>query len=50
MELATIRLKEIKVPALYLAGRYDETSPRATRLCHDALPVIFENSSHLPIY
>src|SRR6266851_634980 len=28
----------MKVPALYLAGRYDETCPRATRLCHDALP------------
>jgi hypothetical protein len=38
VELATIRLKEMKVTALYLAGRYDETCPRATRLCHDALP------------
>jgi proline iminopeptidase len=50
----TVRLKEIKVPALYLAGRYDETSPRATRLCHDALPgsemVIFEQSAHMPIF
>ncbi len=50
----TARLKEIKPPALYIAGRFDETSPRATALCHNALPgsemVIFENSSHLPFF
>jgi len=50
----TARLKEIKTPALYIAGRFDETSPRATALCHKALPgsemVVFEKSSHLPIF
>jgi proline iminopeptidase len=50
----TAHLKEIKTPALYIAGRFDETSPRATALCHNALPgsemVIFEKSSHLPIF
>lgn len=50
----TARLKEIKVPALFIAGRFDETSPRATALCHNALPgsemVIFEKSSHMAIY
>ena len=50
----TARLKEIKTPALYIAGRFDETSPRATAICHNALPgsemVIFEKSAHLPIF
>ncbi len=50
----TARLKEIKTPSLYIAGRFDETSPRATALCHSALPgsemVIFEKSSHMPIF
>lgn len=50
----TARLKEIKTPALFIAGRFDETSPRATALCHNALPgsemVIFEKSSHMPIF
>jgi proline iminopeptidase len=50
----TARLNEIKTPALYIAGRFDETSPRATALCHNALPgsemVIFEKSAHLPIF
>jgi proline iminopeptidase len=51
----TARLKEIKTPALFIAGRRgSETSPRATALCHNALPgsemVIFEKSSHMPIY
>jgi proline iminopeptidase len=50
----TAHLKEIKTPALYIAGRFDETSPRATALCHNALPgsemAIFERSSHLPIF
>jgi len=51
----TARLKEIKTPSLYIAGRLrSETSVRATTLCHNALPgsemVIFEKSSHMPIY
>jgi proline iminopeptidase len=50
----TARLKEIKSPALYIAGRFDEASPRATALCHKALPgsemVIFEKSSHMPFF
>jgi proline iminopeptidase len=51
----TARLKEIKTPSLYIAGRLgSETSVRATTLCHNALPgsemVIFEESSHMPVY
>ena len=50
----TARLKEIKTPALYISGRYSETSPRATALCHKALPgsemVVFQKSSHMPMY
>jgi proline iminopeptidase len=51
----TARLKEIKTPSLYIAGRLgSETSVRATTLCHNALPgsemVIFEESSHMPMY
>ncbi|HTQ25686.1 MAG TPA: proline iminopeptidase-family hydrolase [Candidatus Binataceae bacterium] len=51
----TARLKEIKAPSLYIAGRLgSETSVRATTLCHNALPgsemVIFEESSHMPMY
>ncbi|MGB6561143.1 MAG: hypothetical protein WBE69_00915, partial [Candidatus Binataceae bacterium] len=51
----TARLKEIKTPSLYIAGRLgSETSVRATTICHNALPgsemVIFEESSHMPIY
>ena len=50
----TARLKKIKTPALYISGRYSETSPRATALCHQALPgsemVVFQKSSHMPMY
>lgn len=50
----TARLKEIKSPALYIAGRFDETSPRATALCHQALPgsemAIFQKSAHMPFF
>ena len=51
----TARLREIKTPSLYIAGRLgSETSVRATTICHNALPgsemVIFEESSHMPIY
>jgi proline iminopeptidase len=51
----TARLKEIRTPSLYIAGRLgSETSVRATTICHNALPgsemVIFEESSHMPIY
>lgn len=50
----TTRLQEIKLPTLYIAGRFGETTPRATALCHKALPgsemVVFEESSHMPMY
>jgi proline iminopeptidase len=47
----TSRLKEIHVPTLFTAGRYDEATPRATAYYQSLLPgskmVIFENSAHL---
>jgi proline iminopeptidase len=50
----TARLKEIKIPSLYITGPGSETSPRATAICHKALPgsemVIFEKSTHMAIY
>ncbi len=48
----TARLREIRLPALVLGGRYDEATPAITEAVHRALPgsewVIFENSSHMP--
>jgi pimeloyl-ACP methyl ester carboxylesterase len=48
----TARLHEIRWPALFLCGRYDEASPEATEIYHRALPgsatVIFDQSSHMP--
>jgi len=48
----TSRLHEIKSPALFLCGRYDEASPEATATYHREIPgsemVIFEKSSHTP--
>jgi proline iminopeptidase len=50
----TARLNEIKIPALYITGPGSETSPRATAICHKALPgsemVIFAKSTHMAIY
>ncbi|MFC4714264.1 proline iminopeptidase-family hydrolase [Planococcus dechangensis] len=49
---ATTRLHEIKVPALFTCGRFDEATPEATEyyasLVPDAEFHVFENSSHMP--
>lgn len=49
---ATDRLGEIKIPALFTCGRYDEATPEATEyyasLVPDAEFHVFENSSHMP--
>jgi proline-specific peptidase len=48
----TARLGEIKLPMLFLAGRYDETTPEAAAYYQSLVPgselVIFEKSSHMP--
>ena len=48
----TSRLHEIKSPALFLCGLYDEASPEATAIYHHQIPgsemVVFEKSSHTP--
>lgn len=45
------RLKEIDVPVLFTAGRYDEATPETTRFyqsqVRDSSLVIFENSAHM---
>lgn len=45
------RLKEIKTPALFICGRYDEATPAATEYYHRNMPgsefVVIENASHL---
>jgi proline iminopeptidase len=47
------RLKEIPEPAMFICGRYDETTPEATEIYHRAMPgsemVVFENSAHTPM-
>jgi proline iminopeptidase len=47
----TSRLKEIRVPVLYTAGRYDEATPETTQYYQSLTPgsslVILENSSHM---
>jgi proline iminopeptidase len=47
----THRLRELRLPVLYTAGRFDEATPEATRWYHELTPgssfVVFENSSHL---
>ena len=49
---ATGRLPEIKIPALFSCGRYDEATPEATEyyasLVQDGEFHVFENSSHMP--
>lgn len=44
------RLNEIKVPALFTCGRYDEASPESTEYYHKSMPgsefYIFEDASH----
>jgi proline-specific peptidase len=48
------RLKEITVPTLFVAGRYDECTPEHMRAMHEHTPgsefVLFENSAHMPFY
>ncbi|MDP2301135.1 MAG: proline iminopeptidase-family hydrolase [Ignavibacteria bacterium] len=43
-------LKNIKIPVLFTAGRYDEASPESTRIYKDNLPgseiYIFEDATH----
>ena len=45
------RLKDIKTPALFTCGRYDEASPESTEYYHRMMPgsefVIFEGASHM---
>ncbi len=47
----TSRLREIKVPVLFTAGRHDEATPETTKWYQQMLPnsslVVFENSAHL---
>lgn len=44
-------LKEIKTPALFTCGRYDEASPESTKHYHEMMPgseyVVFEDASHM---
>lgn len=48
----TDRLHEIKVPALFSCGRYDEATPEATEYYASLVPdsefQVFENCSHMP--
>lgn len=45
------RLREIRTPALFICGRYDEATPAATEHYHRNLPgsrfAVIENASHL---
>jgi proline iminopeptidase len=45
------RLEEIRTPALFICGRYDEATPAATEYYHRNLPgsefTVIENASHL---
>jgi proline iminopeptidase len=47
----TSRLREIRVPVLFTAGRHDEATPDTTRWYHQLTPgssfLVFENSAHL---
>ena len=46
----TDQLRDIKIPALFTCGRYDEATPASTSLYHSLLPnsemLIFEDASH----
>ncbi len=46
----TARLKEIKIPALFVCGRYDEATPETTAYYHQMMPgsemAVIENASH----
>lgn len=48
----TDRLSDLRVPTLFVCGRYDETRPEDTEFYQSLVPgselVIFEESSHLP--
>lgn len=48
----TDRLGELRLPTLFMCGRYDETRPEDTEFYHSLVPgselMIFEESSHLP--
>ena len=48
------RLREITMPTLFIAGRYDECTPEHMELRHDHLPgsefALFEKSAHMPFY
>lgn len=47
-------LRDIKVPALYTCGRYDEATPESTAYYQSLTPnadmAVFENSAHLAYY
>ncbi|MCK9432590.1 MAG: proline iminopeptidase-family hydrolase [Candidatus Omnitrophica bacterium] len=45
------RLREIKIPALFTCGRFDEAAPESTEYYHKMMPgsefVVFEDASHM---
>lgn len=47
----TARLRDIRVPVLFTAGRYDEATPETTRWYHELTPgssfIVFESSAHM---
>lgn len=49
---ATNKLSEIKIPVLFVCGRYDEATPESTEYYKSLIPnseiKIFENSAHMP--
>jgi proline iminopeptidase len=49
----TSRLAELRLPILYTAGRFDETTPATTawyqRLTPHARLEVFEQSAHMPM-
>ena len=50
----TVRLKEIRLPCLITAGKYDLVSPKCARAIHHGIHgsrlVMFEKGSHLPMW
>ena len=46
------RINEIKIPTLFISGKFDEASPKQIEAAQKLLPgskwVLFENSSHMP--
>jgi proline iminopeptidase len=46
----TNRLKEIKVPTLFMCGEFDEATPETVKSYHDLVPgskyIVIRNSAH----